>query len=764
MPSRARSPVKGLLVGTALGAGLTAYALLNFPSARELWETYVPGGREILEFCANLDPGKTLEDVKERLANTQAFVTDIASTVAAKGDSALATTKKSLESVLETASETKAKAAQVLQEAQEKSEHLLEEVKTSYKAVEGTVVGAVDSVKGVYDEIISLVNGSAETAKPSSLKETVKREELKETASPIAIPTAPPSSTPEDKKSVEVEIEKSPETPKQAQATTVQLIIEEPVIPIEEPAPPVALLFEPVSESVDPVPEKVEDSPSVHADVVSHVKAEELKPEPKKDVKESDDFVVISTEELLQLQNEAEQTRVIASEPDVAPTMDAPTAEEELQHVPPVGVVMDQGLDGQMDAEIVMDLPPVAYSDTEREVIAASVSQNATIQKFTLAVLDVAMTMGELMGEMTLESPLGPKLDVARKQLIQLSELLCDLDQEQSNLVRAALEEQGAEFSQVLKDHVEVSYLSMASQAQELKEMYEKKVAESLEEERTKHATELHDQLDAQAKQSEQATIALMNDVVAEMNTQWNKIVREKVDEERGGRLAKLDSLTWKLKELENLTTEAQEKLGMRVKLDRFFLALDAFKSKLEKAPHHPSFATEYKALVKLAKEFPELGPILAVIPKDVSTDGIDTLKDLESQLYHHSQKIRRFQLMPSDGGPLSFALSYLLSFLMFRKRGLVPGNDVESILSRADYYLTLKKDLDSATRELNQLQGWQRLFVDEWIRSARRHLEVAQALDVFIISLFRSTCLVLTHEQIAETYVKLARMDGYTL
>ena len=39
--------------------------------------------------------------------------------------------------------------------------------------------------------------------------------------------------------------------------------------------------------------------------------------------------------------------------------------------------------------------------------------------------------------------------------------------------------------------------------------------------------------------------------------------------------------------------------------------------------------------------------------------------------------------------------------------------------------------DLEGATRELNQLTGWQRRLANDWLVSARRNLEVRQALDV---------------------------------
>ncbi|KIY67283.1 hypothetical protein CYLTODRAFT_353529, partial [Cylindrobasidium torrendii FP15055 ss-10] len=61
---------------------------------------------------------------------------------------------------------------------------------------------------------------------------------------------------------------------------------------------------------------------------------------------------------------------------------------------------------------------------------------------------------------------------------------------------------------------------------------------------------------------------------------------------------------------------------------------------------------------------------------------------------------------------------------------GLVEGSDVNSVLARTEYYLN-EKDLDSATRELNQLKGTAQVLTSDWLAAARKRLEVEQALEV---------------------------------
>ena len=61
--------------------------------------------------------------------------------------------------------------------------------------------------------------------------------------------------------------------------------------------------------------------------------------------------------------------------------------------------------------------------------------------------------------------------------------------------------------------------------------------------------------------------------------------------------------------------------------------------------------------------------------------------------------------------------------------------NDVESILARVQYYLN-ENDLDTATRELNQLKGWPKKLAEDWIKAARNHLEIKQAMEVCIYNI----------------------------
>ena len=116
----------------------------------------------------------------------------------------------------------------------------------------------------------------------------------------------------------------------------------------------------------------------------------------------------------------------------------------------------------------------------------------------------------------------------------------------------------------------------------------------------------------------------------------------------------------------------------------------------------------------------------------DAPDVGVEPLADLASWFATSvAPAVSRVALVPDENaGVLAHVASHVLSAFTFRRHGLVPGDDVLSVLARAEYYLN-EKDLDSATRELNQLHGTAKALLNDWLDAARRRLEVQHALEV---------------------------------
>jgi len=178
--------------------------------------------------------------------------------------------------------------------------------------------------------------------------------------------------------------------------------------------------------------------------------------------------------------------------------------------------------------------------------------------------------------------------------------------------------------------------------------------------------------------------------------------------------------------------------LDENVRLHSLWSALRAVSSAID-APKRRPFREELKVLHNVAAtgDAAAKDPLVAAALESLESStlpdvGVEPLSDLTSW-FHTSvaPKVESVSLVPDQGaGLLSHVASSILSVLRFKPRGLVDGKDVSSVLARAEYYLN-EKDLDSATRELNQLTGWPKLLLADWLNAARARLEIQQALDV---------------------------------
>lgn len=136
---------------------------------------------------------------------------------------------------------------------------------------------------------------------------------------------------------------------------------------------------------------------------------------------------------------------------------------------------------------------------------------------------------------------------------------------------------------------------------------------------------------------------------------------------------------------------------------------------------------------IAAAKEDPVVVSALETLEAtDVPDVGVEPFADLASWFSTSvAPRVTSVALVPDqNAGVLSHLASHLFSSFRFQRQGLVAGSDVLSVLARADYYMN-EKDLDSAARELNQLQGTAKILLSDWLEAARRRLEVLQALQV---------------------------------
>lgn len=226
-----------------------------------------------------------------------------------------------------------------------------------------------------------------------------------------------------------------------------------------------------------------------------------------------------------------------------------------------------------------------------------------------------------------------------------------------------------------------------------------------------------------------------------ELQRRWIREIKVRVEEERGGRLAKLDELAANLKKLERVALDNSTYLDDNIRIHALWSALRALNTAVE-SPVRKPFREELRVLrhIAAAKEDPVVVSALETLEStDVPDVGVEPFADLASWFTTSvAPRVTSVALVPDqDAGILSHLASHLFSSFRFQRSGLVAGSDVLSVLARAEHYMN-EKDLDNAARELNQLRGTAKVLLSDWLDAARQRLEVLQALEVcfsFIVS-----------------------------
>ncbi|KAI9272854.1 mitochondrial inner membrane protein-domain-containing protein [Phascolomyces articulosus] len=243
---------------------------------------------------------------------------------------------------------------------------------------------------------------------------------------------------------------------------------------------------------------------------------------------------------------------------------------------------------------------------------------------------------------------------------------------------------------------------------------------------------------------------AFMNELTAELKERATEIqrqfvrqVRQQVETERGGRLSRVDEVAVRQRVFEKLSYANAESLDDARKAHQLTIAVDAL-GRAAYAGNQKAFLDELQALLTISapgtpfadlteRRNDELVQVIASnISETVARHGIDSLAQLVTRFANVSAEVRRASLIPEEGSSMvSHVISIIMSKLMFKKEGLVAGDDLEARLARAEYYLHKENDLESAAREVNQLKGWPKHLAADWLDAARRHLEIKQALEI---------------------------------
>lgn len=332
-----------------------------------------------------------------------------------------------------------------------------------------------------------------------------------------------------------------------------------------------------------------------------------------------------------------------------------------------------------------------------------------------------------------------PTIAKAKDKVQQVGSKIRDMKERIEADAAARVKAQVEEFGRAADAVVSRVEAAMAAQESHWREELEAELARltAVYDERVKTMTARERELaDARlANALKEQAIALQRDFAAQ--------VASAVESEREGRLARLDELSRAVAELDKLAAGWAEIIDANLRTQRLHVAVEAVKRAAQPPPDAVdpmapprAFVRELVALKETSDDDPVVAAAIASIHPSAYQRGLPSTAALIDRFRRVADEVRKAALLPNDAGVASHASGYVLSKVLFRKKGLAPGDDVESILTRAQTYLE-EGDLDGAAREVNGLKGWAKTLSSDWLREVRKVLEVQQALDVSCSCLF---------------------------
>ena len=321
-------------------------------------------------------------------------------------------------------------------------------------------------------------------------------------------------------------------------------------------------------------------------------------------------------------------------------------------------------------------------------------------------------------------------LQNAQDEVIALNEKIAVIQREEEHKSHERLEKQSQEYGRIQQAQISEVNKQVAA--------YQQQLAEELEQERHRlnqaYSERLAEEVRKVESLSEQKLQNKLTEQAIEMQRKLNRSIKAKVEEERGGRLGKLADLQKSVVELKQLSVDSTSFIQERSRLQDLEVALAALKSVLAEGRPRP-FIRELAAVKELAGQDELLKASIDSIDTVAYESGVPTLSQLSDRFRVVADEVRKSALLPEAAGVAGHATSWFMSKVMMQKRGMVSGNDVAAVLARTEAHLEAS-DLDSATREMNQLSGWSKIISSDWLSMARRHLEVQQAVDLIEQSL----------------------------
>lgn len=361
-------------------------------------------------------------------------------------------------------------------------------------------------------------------------------------------------------------------------------------------------------------------------------------------------------------------------------------------------------------------------------------------------VQDLAYMLNDIIAVINADgahSKYGSSIEKAKSQLKKVTSEIDQIKAKVESDAAARVKERVQDFDKAANDLVTRVESAMAAQEvgwqrefdeeiKKLKEVHDQRIKVMTERERQVNEERLNNKLLEQA---------------VELKRLFAKEIQQRVEQERDGRLGKLDELSKSVKDLEKLAGGWNEVIDTNLRTQQLHVAVDAVRASLQDSAHPRPFIKELVALREIAAEDTVVNAAISSINPSAYQRGIFSHQDLTDRFRRVATEVRKASLLPEDAGVASHASSLLLSKVMFKKQGLAAGDDVESVLTRTQTFLE-EGDLDNAAREMNGLTGWAKTLSRDWLGEVRKVLEVRQALEVSLLprtQLYRNSMLTAT-------------------
>ncbi len=141
------------------------------------------------------------------------------------------------------------------------------------------------------------------------------------------------------------------------------------------------------------------------------------------------------------------------------------------------------------------------------------------------------------------------------------------------------------------------------------------------------------------------------------------------------------------------------------------------------------NIASKLKNLKELCQDDALVVNLLNALPQRVQSQGALTLPELQVRFQVMRDEVRKAALAPEAAPKMIGQLvGTFLASISAAPRGLVTGQGTEEILARAAYYLDRGK-IKEALKELDSVQGYSKILMEDWKDHAKERLIVDQAL-----------------------------------